>query len=215
MNPYEVLGVKPTATLKEIKKAFRKLSKQYHPDKGGEAQLFIEVQNAYDILSDPDMRARFDKDGDLGDRNIPLATAGRNIIIQMWESILDEKEVINNEESIYSCQIDLPNEFIKKLNEMKEALIKNRTKAELSINTLKEIREKLIYLGKDTDYLTLTIQHRIDNNNSNIKAFSRRLDEIEAAKEIANDYDYDRSSKTKDDCNRSLLGDGLLKGFGL
>lgn len=60
MNPYEILGVSKTATPNEIKKAYRKLASQNHPDKGGNTAKFQEIQHAYDILSDPQKRQNFD-----------------------------------------------------------------------------------------------------------------------------------------------------------
>jgi len=58
MNPYEVLGIKPNATQDEIKSAYRKLIKQYHPDKFGDNPLknlaeekMIEINKAYDTLT--------------------------------------------------------------------------------------------------------------------------------------------------------------------
>lgn len=58
MNPYEVLGIKPNATHDEIKSAYRKLIKQYHPDKFIDNPLknlaeekMIEINKAYDILA--------------------------------------------------------------------------------------------------------------------------------------------------------------------
>ncbi len=63
---YEVLGVSRSADEEEIKKAFRRLAKQYHPDankeQGAEAR-FIEVNEAYEILSDPQKRAAYDRYG--------------------------------------------------------------------------------------------------------------------------------------------------------
>jgi curved DNA-binding protein len=60
MNPYEVLGVAPTATAEEIKKAYRKLAAKYHPDRGGDTAKFQELQAAYDTISDPAKRAAHD-----------------------------------------------------------------------------------------------------------------------------------------------------------
>lgn len=60
MNYYEVLGVSPTATADEIKRAYRRLASQHHPDKGGDTQKFQAVEEAYRILSDPDARAEHD-----------------------------------------------------------------------------------------------------------------------------------------------------------
>src|SRR5689334_21289062 len=67
---YDVLGVKKDASEDEIKKAYRKLARQYHPDRNpGDKQAearFKEVQEAYDILSDPKKRAQFDRFGHVG-----------------------------------------------------------------------------------------------------------------------------------------------------
>lgn len=66
---YEVLGVARTATEEEIKKAFRRLAKQYHPDtnkeQGAEAR-FIEINEAYEVLSDSEKRATYDRYGHAG-----------------------------------------------------------------------------------------------------------------------------------------------------
>lgn len=66
---YETLGLKKGAAEADIKRAYRKLAAQYHPDvnkdKGAEAK-FKEVQNAYEILSDPQKRAQYDQFGSVG-----------------------------------------------------------------------------------------------------------------------------------------------------
>jgi curved DNA-binding protein len=67
---YEILGVAKTASEEEIKKAHRKLARQYHPDrnpgdKSAEGQ-FKEVQEAYDVLSDATKRAQYDRFGTAG-----------------------------------------------------------------------------------------------------------------------------------------------------
>jgi len=65
-TPYEILGVDPDATAEEIKKAYRRLAQEAHPDKFGgdntEAQeRFVAITNAYQTLSDERSRAKLDR----------------------------------------------------------------------------------------------------------------------------------------------------------
>src|SRR5579885_1585278 len=69
---YEVLGVPRTATQEEIKKAYRKLAKQYHPDvnkndKKAE-EKFKEVSQAYDVLGDEEKKKKYDQFGQWSDQ---------------------------------------------------------------------------------------------------------------------------------------------------
>src|SRR2546426_7790342 len=62
---YQVLGVPETATVDEIKRAFRRLAKQHHPDrnpgKPQAAERFKEINEAHDVLSDPAKRKQYDQ----------------------------------------------------------------------------------------------------------------------------------------------------------
>lgn len=58
---YDVLGVSEQATQEEIKKAYRKLAVEHHPDKGGDENRFKEIANAYGTLSDENKRKQYDQ----------------------------------------------------------------------------------------------------------------------------------------------------------
>ncbi len=61
---YQILGLNKSASLEEIKTAFRKLAQKYHPDKnGGNVEKFKEINQAYQILSDPEKRKMYDQYG--------------------------------------------------------------------------------------------------------------------------------------------------------
>jgi DnaJ-class molecular chaperone len=62
-NYYQVLGIDATANADEIKRAYRKLAGQHHPDKGGDTQKFQEIQKAYEVLGDQKRRAEYDNPG--------------------------------------------------------------------------------------------------------------------------------------------------------
>ena len=86
---YKILGVPRNASQEDIKKAFRKLARQYHPDvakdkKGGE-EKFKEINEAYEVLGDPQNRSKYDNlgSGRRGSGGLPGRT-GRARERQAW-----------------------------------------------------------------------------------------------------------------------------------
>jgi molecular chaperone DnaJ len=70
---YNILGVEETATQDEIKKAYRKLAKENHPDKGGDEDIFKKISVAYDVVGDESKRQQYDME-----RKNPFGNMGGN-----------------------------------------------------------------------------------------------------------------------------------------
>ena len=73
---YKTLGVSRDATADEIKKAFRKLARKYHPDAGGSEAKFKEINEAYEVLSDDKKRKLYDQYGTANENQIPRGWGG-------------------------------------------------------------------------------------------------------------------------------------------
>ena len=80
---YEVLGVSRTATPEEIKRAYRKLAKQHHPDQNrndpSAEKRFKDIQHAYSILKDKDKRNRYDQFGEVGVGDFRTGSTGERV----------------------------------------------------------------------------------------------------------------------------------------
>lgn len=81
MDYYEALGVPRNADAATIKKAYRRMSRKHHPDRGGDARAMVLVNKAYECLSDPEKRAFYDVSGT--DKPLTsLEQQARSILIQ-------------------------------------------------------------------------------------------------------------------------------------
>jgi curved DNA-binding protein CbpA len=79
---YAALGVSRSADERELKSAYRKLARQYHPDVNpseSAKEKFQEINNAYEVLSNPELRARYDQFGEAGVRGSGMGGGGPGV----------------------------------------------------------------------------------------------------------------------------------------
>ena len=78
-NPYQILEISDSASQSEVKSAYRKLAKKYHPDVNkdpGAESKFKEISSAYDTLSDPQKKSNYDRFGDPNGGGNPFGGGG-------------------------------------------------------------------------------------------------------------------------------------------
>jgi curved DNA-binding protein CbpA len=85
---YAILELTRSATTDEITRAYRRLSRTHHPDKGGDTSAFQQLQDAYETLSDPERRAHYDRTGEI---QSPATEAARivSIIAEAYAHVLE------------------------------------------------------------------------------------------------------------------------------
>ena len=109
---YQTLGVPRTATVDEIKKAYRTLARTHHPDAGGDEAKFKEIGEAYEVLSDDKKRELYDQYGTANENQIPRGWGGgqggnpfggQGVAGGSWADIL---ESIRNGEGAFGTEWD-------------------------------------------------------------------------------------------------------------
>lgn len=178
MTYYDILGVPKDATLKQIKAAYRKLAQANHPDKGGDADAFVQIQKAYDTLSDAGKREHYDRYGIEMPQNNTLIKA-REMVAALFQEILN-REVTNS---------------TPVLDDMQERLKGEKTKIRNNLLNLNEERRKNLRvhrrLTSQVDSLLLDI---LEGRRRDVwrayRATQEMIRTMEVAKGIMEGYSY-------------------------
>lgn len=159
INPYQILGVKKSATPEEIKSAYLKLAKTVHPDAGGGADEFIQIKQAYDILSDPNARAAFDRDGYVkGDDESEACRLAFNALCGFWNEMFQQipadrlpytNIITVLRESVSTLRTRYTRE-IKRISEKENHLKKSRETITKRLKKKKKTSQNLFLLVIDT-----------------------------------------------------------------
>jgi len=178
MNPYEVLGILPSVSEEEIKVTYRTLAKRFHPDRcpGDEEakKKYAEVDQAYQILSDPEKRKKYDETGEFKEtRNTETEE-----LVQVLMPILLSKIQEHGRRGTNLREIDLIAEIQQKVDEDKGNFNVHIAGLKRGIEHMKQAVCRFAVDGDRENVLESIVRKEISNNEqaiANIEAQVARL----------------------------------------
>ncbi len=173
-NPYKVLRVRSSAPAERIKKAFRKRSKETHPDVGGSQDAFMEVRRAYFILADPERRRKYDRDGiidDLTDLSFHGQVAACQA--QLFEALL-------REDGAYRRDVDLIKSMVKGIQKEIELRDKEFATGHGYVKRLREMQRR-IKRADGSNLFSAIVDKKCDMGAGKLSDLGARLRVLRAA----------------------------------
>lgn len=180
MNPYTILEVSPQASDEEIKKQFRKLAQQNHPDRGGNEEKFKQINLAYSILSDPVRRKHFDSTGEY------------NINQDIRQQVLNNLSMLithfmnNLDPEMENLIVCMKNDIARE----KVAIGVNITNTITAISKLEKFLRKIKRKKEGENVLKMFVASQIKNHESSILSFNRNLEVCDEMLKLLEDYEY-------------------------
>lgn len=200
MNPYKVLGLDENATQADIKAAYRKLSKEKHPDQGGDQKAFMEIKKAYEILSNKETRNTFDLYGISIDFLKEAKELGFTIFFEVFNQLPD------GEPLDFALKRFIEEQIPKHEKEMKDL---EEKKIRLQKRLLRIIKKP------EDDFITETSCAVIDRYTTDYKIALLQRDLYKRALELLTEYEFDHL-QINDNVQRymrSYAGNSIMKHF--
>ena len=183
MKFYKILGLPNDASSDEIKKAYRKLAKELHPDKGGDEDKFKELSVAYEILSDGERRERYDNGEDLEGIETEKDQARRQIY-KIFDEITGADGFLADFTDLF---ISMKAEVNGKIQEMENDI----EEVEAAIKKLESVAKRI----KRPEFLIEYTKNNISSNRTHIEVIKGHINVSMLMIEILDDseyeYDYD------------------------
>jgi hypothetical protein len=179
MNPYTELDVPVDASLETIKQRYRTLAQMYHPDKGGDEELFKRIKLAYEILSDPVRRKQYDITGETTTTNAKDEAVANlvQILLHVVPNFnVDQDDLIHIAEMETRTMLDLVNKDIG----VTERYILN----------LEKVASKLRIKTEGENILSSFIVNQIKQRKQELVTFQHRVQVCNLMLEILKDYEY-------------------------
>lgn len=185
---YEILGISPTATVEQIREAYRRASKEHHPDKGGDPDVFHTVREAYETLINPEKRAAYDYfDGQSLDEV-------RAIVIQVFK------------EALHNSPDDLQTGISEAVGDIKNKILEEIRGVQDGIRQHEKILKRIRRAPSGMDFLGDDIRQVIQNLRDQKTELDRRLRVLNTAEKFLTDrYEF----RTSEPWNAGVLNINL------
>lgn len=194
MNPYVVLQVERTSTLREIKDAYRLRSKATHPDSGlpgASDEAFSDVKLAFDILSSAERRERYDTTG-----RIDISRVTPKAVSRYLESVFDN--VVNAERPDGSTDdVDSENvldKIIRSLRGSRPNARQQLVAATRKLNRAKKLKRRFLMKTDKTDVVGVILEEQVKKKQEAVNELEDALELSEQAEQLLREnYSYDVS----------------------
>jgi len=200
---YDILGIERDATKEEIKKAYRKLANEHHPDHndGKESPEFIDITKAYKILSDDEKRKEYDETGYVKDNIHDQKEVAIEILMGWLEHCLNDDKALKTN-------------VVDRLIAMAKSNVNQcRHRIKLTTKRMKKLRKvikRFRYKGKSRDFVTMCIQNNINKLMFNMQQAQYQIETDKLIIEMLTDYEYDYNLDPDDEENEAAKGSQTL-----
>jgi len=180
-NPYKILGVHPDSSRGQIKVAFIKLSKIYHPDAGGTDEWFQAIQFAYGLLSDTERRNKFDRTGSTKkNQEVGLEQAMAMLFDKVLKTQGFDGDIVRN------AEIHVKRERAKARQQQNSIIIE--------VATLKDEIDRIAYSGLRENMYKGMLKQAMNSSEERIEVLEKQIDEMEEVLQELKGYS-DKSPK--------------------
>lgn len=186
--PYGILGVSREATDETIKDAWRDIVFKCHPDVSNEATIdkFLEIQWAYEFLTDPIKRKKYDETGEIDDRELELEEAAKENIVSLLKALIyEDARVLKDprEVNLVELMAKRIRAEIKNTDLEKSSLIVMKEK-------LREIRERFYNRNNGSNIIDEALEKEISTIESKQNDNGVRKALFEKMLSIVENYSY-------------------------
>ena len=195
---YEQLGISAGATDEEIRGAYKRKAQRTHPDKNnGDREQYDIVRYAYNVLSDPERRARYDRNGDTSEPGPTQASVIEERLVILFSQILSgDLDALNRTDIVAQCNRAID----KALRELQTAL----GQIDTTIRQHERLRDRLTVEGEYNAFSSL-IDQRLEAAQRNRERIVDDIAVHEGMRELLESY-TDRGAPASVQTNGGLFG---------